>query len=291
MDDNHEIIIGISDASNRSNQAENDYDNINTKIIIKYPDDNEKEKDEQTTGNDNDDNNLEIISPSQALRKDIGGKHQVKGTITSISKPFKMVMVIHFYCNHCKKIQDFIFPLPVFEIPQHFIPICKNCKKLGENRLFKPVYINAMSIEIQDSEIFNDLEMLPGFLFNQNTEGIRVGETVIVKGIINILNIKKRHFAYFYTESIQYLNREDFTLTESDIRINKKFVSIHKDHVIDKLVSMLDPSIVENDLAKKGVLISGVNTSEKIGEDSEHIDIFVYRSSRNWQNQNITKGY
>ena len=36
---------------------------------------------------------------------------------------------------------------------------------------------------------------------------------------------------------------------------------------------MFDPSIVENDLAKKGILMSAVNTSEKIGKDSEHIDI------------------
>ena len=267
----NDVVVGdYSDISDVSDQSKNN--NINTKIVKHGDGVTDYDEDQEQTTNDINDN-LEIISPSQALRKDIG-YYKIKGTITSISKPFKMVLGIHYNCDRCNKPQDSIFPLPMFELPRYYIPICENCKQQGGNRRFKSIYVNAINVEIQNSEIFNDLERLPVFLFNHHTEGIRVGETVIITGILNILNIKKRYFTYFYSDSVQYLNREDLTLTESDIRIIKRFVSIHskKDRVIDQLVSMFDASIVEHNLAKKGVLMSAVNTSEKI-EDSEHIDI------------------
>ena len=40
-----------------------------------------------------DDDSLEIITPSQALRKNIAEYYKVKGTIKSITKPFKMVNI------------------------------------------------------------------------------------------------------------------------------------------------------------------------------------------------------
>ena len=69
----------------------------------------------------------------------------------------------------------------------------------------KPIFVNSINIELQNSEVFNDFESLPVFLFNEYTEGIRVGETVIITGVVNILNIKKRYYTYFYGKSIQYL--------------------------------------------------------------------------------------
>jgi DNA replicative helicase MCM subunit Mcm2 (Cdc46/Mcm family) len=261
------LITGLSDPCDVCEESKNGNNNIN---LIKYPKENNEEQ--QKEGRIIDDDKLEIISPSQALRKDIS-KYKVKGNIISISEPFKMVLGIHFYCDSCRQRQEILFSLPLFEIPVNYFPTCMNCKHLGRINDLKPIHVNSINIKLENCEVFSDLESLPVFLFNENTEGIRVGETVIITGIVNILNIKKRFYTYFYGESIQYLNREDHTLIASDKRIIKRFKEIHKDRVIDKLVEMFDSSIVENDLAKKGILMSAVNTSEKIGDDSEHIDI------------------
>ena len=140
-----------------------------------------------------------------------------------------MVLGVHFYCRRCKQHQEELFDLPEFDIPRFYSPLCKNCIYNGITIVSKPpIFINSISIEVQNSETFNDLESLPVFLFNGYTENIRVGEKVIIPGVINIINIKKRHFTYFYGKSIKYLNREDLTITGSDIRIIKRFREIHK---------------------------------------------------------------
>lgn len=266
MENNWKLILGISDASDPSDESKNNDKNENNKIDSQpiY----QQQQEEKSI------NNI-TISPSQALRKD-NGTYKVKGTIISISKLFKMISKIQFNCNTCHKNEEFVFPLPEFNIPKNFQPICENCKNVGEE-YFKSVYINAVGVELQDAETFNDFERLPVFLFDQDTAEIRVGETVTILGDINIINAKKRYFTYLYGKSIQYLNREDFTLSKLEIdAINRfsqnKFDKKYQGSVIAQLVKMFDPSIVEHDNIKKGILMSAVNTSEKI-KDSEHIDV------------------
>jgi DNA replicative helicase MCM subunit Mcm2 (Cdc46/Mcm family) len=263
------LIIGLYDPCDTCEEPKNS--NNNTNLIINYPNDDNEEQEKE--GKIIDDESLETITPSQALRKDIAEYYKVNGTITSITKPFKMVLGIRFYCRRCKQSQEELFDLPEFDIPMFYSPTCKNCLFNGIPIVSKPpIFVNSINIEVQNSETFNDLESLPVFLFNEYTENIRVGERVEIPGVINIINTKKRHFTYFYGKSIKYLNREDYTLTKDDIRIIKRFREIHKDHIIDKLVEMFDPSIVENNLSKQGILMIAVNTSEKIGDDSEHLD-------------------
>ena len=48
-----------------------------------------------------------------------------------------------------------------------------------------------------------------------------------------------------------------------------------EDNVIDALVSIFDPSIVECEFEKKGILLIAVNTSDKIGDESEHMDALL----------------
>lgn len=60
--------------------------------------------------------------------------------------------------------------------------------------------------------------------------------------------------------------------------IELEFNEIHKDKeggVINQLVLLFDPSIVECEFEKKGVLMCAVNTSIKIGDKSEHLDILL----------------
>lgn len=217
------------------------------------------------------------ISPSQALRKNVG-TYKVKGTIISTSRLFRMISTIQFGCNICQQLREIKFPLPVFDIPKDFMPICSKCNNImdNKNRLY-PIHISSVTIELQDSETFNDLERLSVYLFDRDTEGIRVGETVTILGDTAILNFKKRYFTYIFAKSIHYHSREDLTLSKPEIDAIKrfsqnKFDRKYRGSVIDQLIQMFDLSIVGHDNAKKGILLSAANTSYKI-KDSEHIDV------------------
>ena len=216
----------------------------------------------------------QIISVSQAIRKN-SGIVKVNGTIIGITKLFNMISKVSLYCDSCESTTESDFDsFPLFDT-LFLRKNCEVCKNLIKNNNVNPIeFKNTVNIELQDTKNFDDLDQLTVFLFDRDTDGIKVGENVEIIGDIKILNYnKRRYFTYLFADSIKYLNKEDNILTESDIKIIKRFEDIHKDRVIDKLVSMFDPSIVEHDDAKKGILMSAVNTSEKIGDDSEHIDI------------------
>ena len=73
---------------------------------------------------------------------------------------------------------------------------------------------------MQDTDTFDDLDRLPVFLFDNDTVDInkRIGENVEVVGEIKIVENNFKYFSYLYCESIKYLNKENFALTELDIR-------------------------------------------------------------------------
>ena len=267
ISNNWKLFAGLCDPCDPCVEPKNE--NICTNII-KYGNDEQQEQNSKE-GTVIDDDSLEIINPSQALRKDIG-HYKVKGTIVSIGKVFRMVFGVNYYCMICRQTQQSFFELPMYDVPGFLFPTCQNCHK-RETVVGKPIHINSINIELQNYNTFNNSESLPVFLFDKYTEDIRVGETVEIPGVVNILNIKKRYYTFFYGESIKYLNRENHDLTEEDIRIIKRFKEIWKDDVIIKLVEMFDPSIVEHNVPKKVILIAAVNTSEKVGDDSGHIDV------------------
>ena len=211
--------------------------------------------------NEDDDQKLQIISVSDVIRRHFG-RYKVKGIIIGISKLFKMISKVGFYCDYCKKYVEIDFPLPVFTI-KDIEKKCNQCQKFSKNS-FNLEYKNAVAVELQDTETFNDMDRLPVYLFDNDTEGIRVGETVTIIGDIQIVNNRKL-FTCLYAESIQYLNREDVILTELDRQAIKRFVQIKQKNginIMDALVELFDPSIVGYEHVKKGLLMSTVNTSE-----------------------------
>jgi DNA replicative helicase MCM subunit Mcm2 (Cdc46/Mcm family) len=218
---------------------------------------------------------IELITVGQALRENFG-IWKVKGTIIGISKLFKMISKIEFYCDNCAKLIEIDYLPPVFDIAN----VDKRCNQCNEFRInnknnLNPIFKNAVTVELQDSETFNDMDKLSVFLFDNDTEGIMVGETVIIKGDIEVINNKKRYYPNLYGESIQYLNREDLSLTKLDIEAIKRFRNLKSENkIIDELVSMFDHSIVGYDHAKKGILCSAVNTSTRLNK-SEHLDALL----------------
>jgi replicative DNA helicase Mcm len=214
---------------------------------------------------------IELASVSKAIRHNFGRK-RVKGMIISLSKLYKMISKVEFYCDNCQKLVEFDISPPSFNI-SNIEKRCDKCKKFTKNSSnFE--YKNAITIELQDTDSFNDIDRLSAILFDNDTEGIKVGENVVITGNLEIIdntdnsNNKrtKKLATYLYAESIQYLNRENISLTRLDIEAIKRFSRKNHNKIIDTLVELFDPSIVGYEHVKKGLLMSAVNTSENFSK-------------------------
>ena len=228
------------------------------------------------TKNTKEDKLIEKISVSQAIRKN-SGKIQVTGTITSITPLSKMISKVKLYCDKCSAYSEHSFnPIPVSNT-KNIKEKCDFCERLIRSYNIKPLdHKNTVMIELQDTNTFDDLDRLPVFLFDEDTIGIKFGENAEIVGDIKILENNFKYFPYLYCESIKYLNKEDSILTDSDIEKINNFNETHKDKpggTISALVEIFDPSIVECELEKEGILYCAANTSPKVGDESEHLDI------------------
>ena len=244
------ILAVLTDNENKTLMLES----IRDYHIDKLQEDTEKEEQEKQP--------IEYDSVSATLRMH-DGTAWTKGTITGISRLFKVISKVTFYCDHCNRLVEIDFPLPVLNI-MDIDKKCNKCNKFSKDSL-NPEHRNAITIELEDTETFNEMDRLMVYLFDNDTENILVGETVIIKGQVQIINDSKRMFPCLYGESIKYIDRENFTLSEEDIEKNKEFVRKHGiNNTIDELVEMFDPSIVGYQHVKKGMLMSAVNTSNNI---------------------------
>ena len=284
LDDNHEIIVGI--INNLNDQIKRSNYNNAYKSDQQQHHHQKQEQQLQWQGEKeytNDEDNattslIEINSVSQALRMH-SGDVKVKGTIIGISRLFKMICQASLYCDSCQTTIECDFnPFPLFNT-SNLGKICQGCNKLIRNgdNANSIEYKNAVIVELQDTETFNDMDHLSVFLFDSDTEGITVGESVIIKGKIHIMSEKyKRQFPFLYAESIKYLNKENLTLTKLDIEAIKRFQKIEgSDCIIETLVSMFDPSIVGYDHVKKGLFMSAVNTSETVSKKEKIHELLI----------------
>ena len=230
------------------------------------------------TKNTDEDKLIEKISVSQAIRKN-SGKIEVTGTITGIIPLFKMISKAQLYCDKCGVYSECSFNLIPIANLKSIKERCDVCERVIRNYNIKPLdHKNTVMIELQEINSFDELNRLSVFLFDEDTIGIKVGENVEVIGEIKILENNFKYFPYLYCESIKYINKQNFIQTDSDIEKIKEFNETHKnkpDGTIRALVEIFDPSIVECEVEKEGILYCAANTSEKIGDNSEHLDLWL----------------
>src|SRR5688500_11094365 len=112
----------------------------------------EEEKDFPTFSEDYE---IELASVSEAIRCNFGRK-RVHGMIISLSKLYKMISKVEFYCDNCQKFVELDFSPPSFNIT-NIEKKCDKCNKFTKNSLnFE--YKNAVTIELQDTDTFNDID-------------------------------------------------------------------------------------------------------------------------------------
>ena len=228
------------------------------------------------TNNINQEKIIEKVTISEAIRRN-SGTIAPTGTIIGISRLSKMISKTQVYCDKCAEYSERNFnPIPVSN-PKDIKERCEICDRVIKEHNIKPIgHKSTVTIELQDTNSFDDLDKLPVLLFDKDTIGIKVGENVEVIGEVKIINNNFKYYPYLYGQSIQYLNRENFMLTKSDIDKIKEFRETNgEEKIIDALVSIFDPSIVECEFEKKGILMIAANTSEKIGDESEQMDALL----------------
>ncbi|HSF51977.1 MAG TPA: AAA family ATPase [Nitrososphaeraceae archaeon] len=267
--DNGELIRSIARSTTNDNHHNNSATNsCNQQQQNDLGDVISDQEEKSNTENNNEKEIIKIVSVSQALRMH-SGKVNVKGTIIGISKLYKMISKISLYCDTCSKDNEYNFNSFPISNTIGFSRRCKSCtrkiKAIQDDTISDIEHKNAVKIELQDIENFNDMDRLSVILFDKDTEDVTAGDTVVVNGEIHIINEinNKKQIPYLYTSSIIYLNKDNLILTKLDVEAIKKLVKINRNNkIIDQLVSMFDPSVVGYEYVKKGLLMSAVNTSE-----------------------------
>lgn len=139
---------------------------------------------------------IELLSISDAVQLNFG-RIKVQGIITSISKLYKLVSKVKLYCDKCQFLTEEEFDVPISNISDT-AKKCIKCNKYVKN-VADYDYVNAINLELQDTNSFNDINRLSVVLLNEDTKKISVGEKVHVIGNIHIINnIRKEEINYFH---------------------------------------------------------------------------------------------
>jgi DNA replicative helicase MCM subunit Mcm2 (Cdc46/Mcm family) len=242
-----------------------------------------------------------VLSVSEALRllpsaerDETGhtGLIKLRGMISSVRPVIKMVSGEYAKCPKCEVLDYERYEKPKFEYYEGN-RICGNIDSnkhevvrdpktdkimydkdgcMIRERVFLKAwaeYRNALIIELQDQEKFDDLERLQVILFDDNTNDVRAGEQVLVTGEIYFEKFSKMESkinSRLYSHSIVYEARREISLSSMDVNAIKRFVARHGNRTVDKLVYMFAPKVIGFYNIKKGLLLcaaSCCNDSKK----------------------------
>ncbi len=138
-------------------------------------------------------------------------------------------------------------------------------------------YKDAKSIQLEDTERPDENERLDVVLYDDMILNVLAGEVVEISGFITIESKRgssksKKKFTVLHAESIKYLNRKELVITNSDIDNFQIFAKLPK--LVERLVSMFAPNIIEHNDAKLGILRSVVGGIER-GKIRGRINTFM----------------
>ena len=145
------------------------------------------------------------ISQSKMLHE---GHVFVRGKIMKATSSFKMIHATSYSCSNsdCNFITKAIHPRPLLSINEKESDkvVCISCNKPSVSVIHD--YINAVEIEMQDVDNVNEIDRLLTYLFENNIQSIKIGETAIIDGNIAVINKndnrRKKKIAALYGNSI-----------------------------------------------------------------------------------------
>lgn len=137
-------------------------------------------------------------------------------------------------------------------------------------------YRDAKAIQLEDTERPDENERLDVVLYDDMISNVLAGEVVEITGVNRIESKRgsksKKKTTVLHADSIKYLNRKELVITDTDINNFQKFAKFPK--LIERLVSMFAPNIIEHNDAKLGILRSVVGGIER-GKIRGRINTFM----------------
>jgi replicative DNA helicase Mcm len=211
---------------------------------------------------------VNVCTVSVAIRMH-SGDVEVRGMICGLGELEKMITNVFFECGNCgamNELQTYSrprFPYEVDYTNSTRVTRCINCNKKFGNKYDVKVK-NAVNIELQDLDNFNDLERLSVVLLDDDTKNISIGEQVVIVGLIEKIRKRGKILPFLFATSIEYENREELVMTEQDMKEIQTFANNcgnrNGKNVIDALVFKFAPSVVGYEHVKKGLLLCAANT-------------------------------
>ena len=207
-------------------------------------------------------NDIIAVSKAKMLHE---GRVKLLGKIMTCSSSFKMISATNYRCSNseCSYNNKVIHPRPLLLTnDKELNNKCPNCSNLTVSTTFD--YINAIELELQDVDKVNEIDRLLVYLFEDNIQSIKIGETVFIDGNIAVINKndnkRKKLIAALYGNSIAYENEKEIILTHKDIEEIVNLKNEKREGWIDYLVSQFAPNIAWNYYPKLSLLLAAVNS-------------------------------
>jgi DNA replicative helicase MCM subunit Mcm2 (Cdc46/Mcm family) len=206
--------------------------------------------------------NVISVSRAKMLHE---GRVRVLGKIMTCSGSFKMISATNYRCSDfdCGYNNKVKHPRPLLLTTKtESIDKCSKCTKPTVSPTFD--YTNAIELELQDVDNVNEIDRLLVYLFEDNIQSIKIGETVIIDGNISVINKndnkRKKLIAALYGNSITYENEKEIILTQKDVEEIVNLKNEKGEGWIDYLVSKFAPNIARNHYPKLSLLLAAVNS-------------------------------
>lgn len=200
----------------RQQQNNDDGNNNNNRNNSESQEDKEEECDYSS---------LQIISVSDAARL-YEGPLKVQGVVSAISPLRKLIKSFRYICKNCDTINEKPCVKWADGKPELYQTTkqpmkCIDCKWTVFDA--KCEFINAIIIELRNTDTFSDIDPLLAVLFDQDTKNAYtlIGERVVAAGRIHIIPQQgfsnSRFAAYLYVKSIKYESNIEVNITKHDI--------------------------------------------------------------------------
>jgi DNA replicative helicase MCM subunit Mcm2 (Cdc46/Mcm family) len=209
----------------------------------------------------------EIKSVSEAVELS-NGDINVKGIITGKSEPSMVIVSYSFSCWNCWTENEGKKYNPPLLLPEKQDRKCMNCKEKATITDFKYEYEPSIKVRLRDEDVLKDTE-LRVILWGKDCMNVEYGETVIVKGIIHVLQTHGKSpslVPYTFSNSIRYVSKKEIIVSENDKKANENFIKYPD--ILDRLVSMFAPNVIEEKDKKLALLRSMVNAQSDIYKPS-----------------------
>jgi replicative DNA helicase Mcm len=208
---------------------------------------------------------------SEAIREKPGEGKIVRGTVVSVSSPFKVTFKIVYRCPDCRTTNEghsttrgpMVYPLLQMQKPSKCINCGEKDFEIDESRTEMD---DAKIITLQNMDLSNGDqvdETLEVLLMGDNTKYTRAGEVVTINGNLKcgisnngIPGKYRKTITLMDAKFVTYEDRKSFVITERDEKAFYRFVSINEDTIIQRLVSMTAPNIIGEFDGKLGGLRS-----------------------------------